>query len=334
VSRSAAHISVTSKATNLVAADSNLLSDIFVVDTAKDSVERASVSSSGKQANGASRASSITADGRYVAFVSAANNLVPGDRNGRDDVFVRDLQRGLTRRVSVDLHGRNTNGASSAPAIAGAGRYVAFVSKATDIVRGDTNRRADVFVRDLRTGRTTLISMSPHHRPARGTSNEPAISPDGRLVAFSSTAANLVKHDSNHRQDVFVRDRKSGLTRLVSVSGRGKQGNGASSQPTLVQDRYLAFTSAATNLVSGDRNRHRDVFMTSYLHRQKIFRASEGQDKHGKVLAGDGDSFAPSLSVNQGVFTVAFTTNAAHIGYSDHNHAPDVLFTGDPLPDG
>jgi Tol biopolymer transport system component len=292
------------------------------------------VSSSGKQANGASRASSITADGRYVAFVSAANNLVAGDRNGRDDVFVRDLKRGSTRRVSLDVHGGNANAASSSPAIAGGGRYVAFVSKASDLVRGDTNRRADVFVRDLRTGRTTRISMSPHHRSARGTSTEPAISPDGRLVAFSSTAANLVVRDSNRRRDVFVRDRKSGVTRLVSVNGRGKQGNGDSSQPTLVQDRYLAFTSSATNLVPGDRNRHRDVFMTSYLHRKQIVRVSEGTDKNGKAIAGNGDSLAPSLSVNQGVFAVAFTTNAANIGYSDHNHVPDVLFTGDVLAGG
>jgi Tol biopolymer transport system component len=328
VSRRAEHVSLTSKATNLVPGDTNLTSDVFVVDTAKDTVERVSVSSSGKQANGASHASSITADGRYVAFTSAASNLVAGDRNGRDDVFVRDLQRGITRRVSLDVHGRDPNGASSAPAIAADGRYVAFVSNASDLVRDDTNRRADVFVRDLRTGRTTRVSQSPHGRPARGTSNEPAISSNGRLVAFSSTAANLVVHDSNHRQDVFVRDRRSGVTRLVSVSRRGKQGNGSSSQPTAVQDRFVAFTSAASNLVSGDRNRHRDVFMTSYLHRDKIFRADTDDGRSG----GNGDSFAPSMSLSTDLYTVGFTTNATNLGYADHNHAPDVLFTGNPTP--
>jgi Tol biopolymer transport system component len=258
---------------------------------------------------------------------------VAGDRNRRGDVFVRDLKRGTTQRVSLDVHGGNANAASSSPAIAAGGRYVAFVSSASDIVRGDNNRRPDVFVRDLKAGRTTRISMSPHHVSARGTSTEPAISPDGRLVAFTSTAANVVAHDSNHRRDVFVRDRKSGVTRLVSVSGRGKQGNGPSSQATMSQDGYVAFTSASTNLVPGDRNRHRDVFVTSYLHRQKIFRASEVQDKKGKAIGGNGDAMAGSLSVNAGVYVSAFTTRAANLGYADHNHVPDVLFTADPLAD-
>jgi Tol biopolymer transport system component len=329
VSQRAEHVSLTSRATNLVPDDTNATSDVFVVDTATDAVQRVSVASGGQQADGASRASSITANGRYVAFVSAADNLVAGDHNGRDDVFVRDLQAHTTTRVSVDSHGADANGSSSDPAIAGGGRYVAFASRATDLVHGDTNRRTDVFVRDLKTGKTTRISASPHGRPGAGSSTEPTISPDGRLVAFTSSAANLVAHDANRQQDVFVRDRKSGTTRLVSVNRRGTPGNGASSQPSLLEGGYLAFTSAATNLVSGDRNRHRDVFVTSRLHRDKIFRASEfAADEHHKTVGGNADSFAPSLSYNGGVLVVAFTTDASNLGYADHNHLPDVLFTG------
>ena len=162
----------------------------------------------GTQANGDSASPAISADGRYVAFGSDASNLVPGDTNGTSDVFVRDLRSGTTQRVSVATDGTQANGDSDSPAISADGRYVAFASYASNLVPGDTNGTADVFVRDLRSGTTRRVSVATDGTQANGDSGSPAISADGRYVAFESDASNLVPGDTNHCVDVFVRDLK------------------------------------------------------------------------------------------------------------------------------
>ena len=148
------------------------------------STELVSVSSTGERAYGASEAPTISADGRYIAFVSDATNLVPGDTNDRLDVFVRDRQTRTTERVSIATDGTQANGNNSydAPAMSATGRYVAFVSSATNLVPGAT--KGGVFVRDRQAGTTTLASISSTGEPAIGDS--PAISADGRFVAFGS----------------------------------------------------------------------------------------------------------------------------------------------------
>jgi Tol biopolymer transport system component len=185
-----------------------LLAAILVAaPAAAASTTRVSVKSNGTEGNGNSGSPSISRTGRYVAFVSAASNLVAGDTNARDDVFVRDRSTGKTKRVSVKSDGKQGNGDSEDPSISADGRFVAFESGASNLVAGDTNDAFDVFVRDRVGRKTTRVSVKSNGKQANGTSFNPSISADGRYVAFWSGASNLVAGDTNDAQDVFVRAR-------------------------------------------------------------------------------------------------------------------------------
>jgi Tol biopolymer transport system component len=218
-------------------------------------------SSTGAPADGNSFFPSMSADGRYVAFVSRAANLVAGDTNGDDDVFVSDLLTGRTVRASIATNGAQGNGGSGEPSISADGRRVAFSSGA-GLVPGDTNAARDVFVRDLVAGTTRRVSVSSSGAQAADQSLNPAISADGNDVAYESPAANLVPEDTNAAWDVFVRDLRAGQTRRASVSSDGSQGIRDSRSPSLSGDGgRVAFASAAGNLVAADTNRLTDIFV-------------------------------------------------------------------------
>jgi Tol biopolymer transport system component len=147
--------------------------------------------------------------GRFVVLTSIASNLVPDDTNGEQDVFVRDRQTGRTTRVSVGAGGAQGNAGSIGAGISADGRYVTFDSNATNLVPGDTNDLGDVFVHDRQTSRTTRVSVTARGaQAAGGNSANPAISADGRHVAFNSHAANLVRRDTNAAFDIFVATRR------------------------------------------------------------------------------------------------------------------------------
>ncbi len=179
------------------------------------------MSSGGAQSNGSSLGGGISSNGRFVAFWSSASNLVRGDTNGTDDVFVRDRRANTTARVSVSSRGVQGDRLSQAGWITGDGRYVAFVSQATNLVPGDRNSTADVFVRDRATGLTQRASVSSGGTEGNAQSLEPwqngrAITQDGRFAVFDSEASNLVLNDVNGYFDIFVRDRTVGTTELLS----------------------------------------------------------------------------------------------------------------------
>lgn len=154
---------------------------------------RASADTAGGNPNGPSYLAEISANGRYVAFTSTASDLVPGDGGDLNpDVFARDLLARTTVKVSVDAAGGDANGSSVDPSISADGRYVAFASGASDLVAGDGNGKGDVFVRDLVAGTTVRVSADTAGMDANGSSGEPSISADGRYVAFSSAASDLV----------------------------------------------------------------------------------------------------------------------------------------------
>jgi Tol biopolymer transport system component len=254
-----------SDATNLVAGDTNGVGDVFVHDRQTGVTQRVSVDSAGNQGNGYSYdATAISADGRFVGFKSQATNLVPGDTNGAEDIFVHDRQTGVTQRVSVDSAGNQGNGWSEGPAISADGRYVAFYSLATNLVPGDTNGQWDVFVHDRQTGVTQRVSVDSAGNQGNGGSMHTAISADGRYVAFMSSATNLVPGDTNGAEDIFVHDRQTGVTQRVSVDSAGNQGNDVASVVQIgisADGRYVAFSSNATNLVPDDTNGCQDVFV-------------------------------------------------------------------------
>ena len=266
ISANGRFVSFYSYASNLVDGDTNDVRDIFVHDRQTGTTERVSVDSIGTQANSsASGYSSISADGRFVAFGSFADNLVDGDTNGWPDIFVHDRQTGTTERVSVDSTGTQADSQSGSGrwSISADGRIVAFNSCASNLVDGDTNLRCDVFVHDRQTGTTERVSVDSTGTQANKDSSRPAISADGRFVAFVSTASNLVDGDTNGIRDTFIHDRQTGLTERVNVDSNGVQANGVSGWDTAISadGRFSAFWSEATNLVAGDTNDVGDIFV-------------------------------------------------------------------------
>ena len=310
-----------SEATNLIALNTGGYYNIFVHDRQTGQTSLVSVSSSGVAANDNSAIPSISYDGRYVAFRSNATNLVSGDSNSRTDIFVRDMQTLETTRISVDSNGKQGDKDSDQPAISVDGRFVTFRSGATNLVSGDTNGRDDVFVHDLQTGQTTLVSVRTDKAAQDIRSVEwPAISGDGRYVAFNSLGDRLVDNDTNDASDVFLHDRQTGVTTRVSVNNSGVQGNKDSVTPAISQDgRYVVFNSAANNLVLGDNNAYQDIFVydqqTGITSRVSI--SSTGVE---------GNSFAgtrPVISAD-GLY-IAFTSNASNMVPSDTNGVYDTF---------
>jgi Tol biopolymer transport system component len=254
-------VAFTSESRNLLAGqplEANFDNDVFVTDTT--SGENLWVSydyQEDEPAAGVSESPSISSDGRYISYFSSAENLVNGDSNGRMDVFRFDQATGETDLVSVATSPAGGNEHSGFPSISADGRYVAFYSVASNLVSNDTNNLADIFVRDMTAGTTTRVSVSTLGNQAQGGhSYYPAISADGRHVAFSSHANNLTLDDNNGSiQDVFAHDRQSGATQLISVSSAGDGGDAGSEFPSISGDgRYVAFHSSATTLWSGDGN--------------------------------------------------------------------------------
>jgi len=239
-----------------------LLASLALGAPALPQTERVSVSSSGGEGNEDSWETTISADGRWITFVSLADDLVPGDTNGVRDDFVRDRLSGQTLRISVSSSGEQGDGTSGGPAVSGDGRWVAFYSSASNLVPGDTNDAWDVFVRDLAAGTTERVSLSSSGVQADLDSSLPAISHAGRWVVFASDATNLVAGDTNGVRDVFVRDRLALVTERVSVSTQGAQANNRSSGVAVSADgRYVSFASFADTLVAGDTNGAVDVFV-------------------------------------------------------------------------
>ncbi|MEO6709497.1 MAG: calcium-binding protein [Planctomycetota bacterium] len=308
-----------SAAANLVAGDTNTDLDIFVHDLSSGATERVSVSSAGVQSNAHSFYPAISADGRYVAFESIASNLVIGDTNGREDIFLHDRQTGATVRVSVDSLGGQGNNDSYGASISADGRYVAFESASSFLVSGDTNLVNDAFVHDRQTGATERVSVTSAGVQGNSGSLETAISGDGRYVAFESYANNLVPGDTNGAVDVFLRDRLNATTERLSVTTSGLQVSGSSLEPSISADgRYIAFHSFATNLVAGDTNGMSDMFVRDHQNSstERVSLGTGGVQGNAPCIFG-------SIS-GDGRF-VAFSTSASTLVPGDTNGFSDVF---------
>ena len=316
-----------SQATNLVDGDVNGRSDIFVCELGTDQVTLVSVNSDGEQGNHYSEYPSISADGRHVAFISRATNLIADDTNGPVvDVFVHDRHTGQTVCASVDSGGTQANADSFYPVISGNGQYVVFMSQASNLVPDDTSSGWDIFVHDLAAQQTIRVNVDSAGAQAQGpdpnapgNSNSfyPTISHDGQRVVFVSNAINLVSDDTNEAHDIFLHDLGTGLTTRVSVSSAGQQGDDDSAWPHISPEgRYVAFNSYAGNLVANDTNDHSDIFLRD-LETSRTWRVTRTQTG-GQA---NGDSRVPALS--QGAHFVAWYSEATNLVSDDTNDRRD-----------
>lgn len=249
-------------ATNLVEGDTNGFGDVFISDPTGGAIRRISVATDGTQANSTSWEPTISADGSTIVYLSLADNLVANDSNETWDVFAYDMATRTTQIVSVATDGTLANGTSESPAVSGDGSIVVYTSDATNLVDGDTNEDLDVFMRDLRTKATTLVSVNINGIHAKGWSRDPAVSADGSTIAYYSDASNLVPMDTNSSGDIFTHEVATGNTRRVSVASGGAQVDFDSWDPSLSADgSVISYTSFATNLVEGDTNGDWDIFV-------------------------------------------------------------------------
>jgi len=322
------YVTFSSEASGLVPNDGNSASDVFVRDRIAGTIERVSVASAGEEALGDSVTPSISSDGRYVTFTSAAGNLVASDDNSDRDVFVRDRVAGATELVSVALDetpgDRSSGGLGAGPArITPNGRFVVFGSFATDLVAGDTNDVDDVFVRDRVAGTTERVSVASDGTGGNGHSVYGTISDDGRFAAFSSPADTLTPADLNGVSDVFLHDRDAGTTARLS-DAPGAQANGASFFPAISGDASaVAYHSDATNLVAGDTNAATDVF------RQDLYTADI--ERVSAPAAGESNGASAFAEISADGTVVAFESLASNLAGGDSNGARDVFVWGKPL---
>jgi Tol biopolymer transport system component len=325
ISADGRYVAFQSLATNLVSGDTNGFADIFVRDLQSRQTSRVSVSSSNVQGNIESEDPAISADGNLVAFTSGASNLIGVDTNGKLDIFVHDQQSGQTKRVSVSSGGVQGNGNSRYPSISADGRFVAFQSDASNLVSGDTNGFADIFVHDRQTGQTTRASISSNGIQGNGDSGIPAMSANGRYVAFESLASNMDSGDTNGTWDVYMRDLQTGQTNLISISSSGIQGHGRSENPAISADgRFVAFESLSSNLVSGDTNHDRDIFVhdgrTGLTERLSI--SSSGYQANDLSL---------NASISATGNIVAFESYASNLVMGDTNGFSDAFVRTQPV---
>jgi flagellin-like hook-associated protein FlgL len=317
-------VAFSSSATNLVSGDTNALYDIFLKDLETGAISRLSTDSSGNQASGGhSYRVTFSPDGQSVLFESHATNLVAGDTNGQEDIFLRNLQTGSVTRVSTDSTGAQATGGQSYGAIFSPdGQSMAFRSGATNLVAGDTNGTDDVFIKNLVTGVVTRVSTDATGTQAvGGASYFPSFSPDGRYLAFSSVATNLVSGDTNGVDDAFIKDLETGAITRISTDSSGAQAVGGNTYNVRFSSdgQFVVFESGATNLVAGDTNNQTDIFVKN-LATGAVTRVSTNASG-GQVMIGNSNS--PRLSPDDRF--VAFYSTASTLVAGDTNTRADIF---------
>ena len=302
-------VTFVSQSTNFVAGVSGSQIYLHIRQTNQiEVISRDSDTTAVNKGDGVSSDPAISDDGRFVAFVSQSTNLVAGVSG--QQVYLRDRQTGQTTLISKSSSGVTSNGGvNSSPAISSDGRYIAFVSVATNL--GVAGGNQQIYLHDRVTGITSLISKDNNAVPGDGTSATPAINADGRYIAFASVSTNLGGAGGN--QQIYIHDRLTGVngtTSLISKDSGGTAGNGNSSTPSVSGDgRFVAFVSGATNIVTGF-----SVHQV-YLHDRNTgangTNSLISRDNSGTPNAGNQNSSAPSIS-SDGRY-VAFTSLATNL---------------------
>ncbi|MFH8406563.1 TolB family protein [Streptomyces sp. NPDC018019] len=329
ISADGRYVAFASGAANLVPGDTNAATDIFVHDRRTGRTESVTLDGKPPQGKQGSQMPVISANGRYVAFASSREDLVPGDTNQAQDIFVRDRRTGAVTRVSVSATGEQATGPSANPVISYDGRTVGFISKAANLRpdpaaagRGEADLRRPhsypFYVHDLDTGRTAVGSLSSTGETV-GAWNA-SLSPDGRYAVFSSQYGEVVPGHPTGRADLFVRDLVKGTTEQLTYTYDGKQPQeGRSDSGVLSADnRRLFFESSVPDLVRGDTNQAEDVFVrdmrTGVIER--VSTAADGSQAQAR-------SANPSTDATGR--TAAFDSEAANLVPGDTNGVTDVF---------
>jgi Tol biopolymer transport system component len=260
----------------------------------------------------------VSTDGRYVVFTSGIDSLAPGGGNGWSDVYLRDRVLGTTVRVSVDATGREGDGDSGGGSISGDGRFIAYATRARNLLPAGTSTESGLLVHDRVTGATTSVDNDPDGNAFSGGAVQPAISVDGRFVAF--TAYESMDPDGLYPPaQVYLHDRTTGETELVSVAMRGGPGNDQSEMPQVSADgRYVAFTSVASDLVGGDTNAVDDVFL-----RDRVAHTTVRMSRSVAGYQGNRLSSYPQITPDGRYVT--FTSLADNLVPDDRNFASDIF---------
>lgn len=313
-------VSFHSPASNFASPDIYGVHDAYRKNVATGEIIRVSQSADGVEANDYSAFATMSADGRFVAFMTYSTNISPGDTSSTSDIYLKDCTTGSLIRVSVTAAGIPGNGAHANPVISADGRYVVFESLSTNFVAGDTNAKRDLFRKDLVTGALVRVSTKADGQEANGDCYDASLSADGRYLLFTSKADNLVPNDLNGSEDIFRKDLETGEIMRVSTSASGFQGNNNSTEASISADgRYALFNSLASNLVPNDTNGSSDVFRKD-LMTGEILRVSLNQI--GTEIAG---------ASTQGVLSAdglraAFTTTASTVVTGDTNGVADIFW--------
>lgn len=295
--------------------------DIYIKDMQTGSVTVGSLSNTGSAGDGDAAGFELSANGRYLVFSSGADNLVTGDTNGMNDIFVRDTINATTTLISKSSTGGSANGGSMAASISCDGAYVAFTSGASDIVSGDTNGNADVFLTDRINGETTDTTLGQNgYAPG---SVVPQLSCDGTTIVFASTASNLVTGDTNGYEDIFAYDVLSRSTERVTVSSSGGQSTrypdeGFSTRSVSYDGQYVVYSSNDNGLVSGDSNNRDDIYLRD--RRNGTTQLVSMRDASTYTTA---DSYYPSIS-DDGKYVV-YISNDSGLVPGDTNSTPDIF---------
>ena len=261
------YVAFDSRATNLVSGDTNGLPDVFVRDTTNDATTRISVSSSGTQSDGVSTDPRISYDGRYVVFDSGADNLVSGVNNGYSHIYIHDTQAGTTSVVDTSSTGLVANSDSQSPDVSADGRYVVFMSWASNLVSGinpSTAGGQQIFIKDMKTGSIQALSINSSNAAGNSTSYLPRIDCGGSVVVFESEASNLVSGQTNS-EDIFIDQLgwSGNLLTDITLSANHSSGDydGTNGNPSIsCNGNYVAYSSSATNIVSGVSNSADNVY--------------------------------------------------------------------------
>jgi len=326
ISATGRYVCFDSRAPGLVPDDLNARIDAFARDRVAGTTSIVSRAADPSTGHGQGSGPSVSADGRYVAFQSWANDLVPGDINGQTDVFVHDRKKGTTVLASVSTAGVQGEKDSVRPCISGNGRYVVFESRSSSLVAGGTNGQIQIFAHDLETHQTTLVSVNPAGGEADGDCSRGmrsrvsnCISHNGRYVVFVSRGTNLVAPETGTNWDIYRRDRQANTTILVNLSSTGVRGQGSCDIPSVSDDgNVVAFESVDDTLDAKDNNVHSDIYARN-LQTSKTVLVSVAATGN----AGNHDSWFPSIS-GDGRF-VAFESWASDLIASDKGPHGDIF---------